>query len=641
MPHTRIFISYSHDSVSHVDRVRALADHLREEGIDARLDQYELAPPQGWPRWIEDQIEQAAFIVAICTKTYKKRLEGKEAPGTGLGAQYEGKILTTSLYKAIENSRVIPVVFRNHDLKYIPTVLSDVSNYDLDQRDGYEKLYRRLTNQPRTTPPPIGATIEWPPVESTTYPFPSRRVEEKLRNLPSLSEGHYELCATLPFGWRFAQRSGAFPITAAELINVCKRERRGFGALLDALRRHGEPLDKLLEVCRLLDDFHCRTVAWSQIIRLKVELEKIGIPDEEAQRLYHDIVPPAESISNCQAGTYFTSLLDLLSGFDASRLIEFVVRGLACVERNPGGSVLAILKEIAADHELNLARILARCSVSRQKGSGSALLYLIVIPDRTRSLVRYRIRAWLRENGSTRTVVDNDYSIDGRMLEEYLPQIILDAPGRLRDPFARLHLEVVLPIDLLHLPIDRWILPIDDPGSRPNGDECSRICLGAHWPLTVRFYERLYDPRYRWTWPEWRAKWQQRPCSCAGEENVFWIETAADFDGGLCEAKALLASLDPMGGPGCRRLQDVLHHSIPVALWLRKVDDNPKNAREEFRKLICCEDFDGLPHRLWEKRRSSERRSSVWTKVSLLWDDPDQLPPEARDDPAPFFSPEE
>jgi hypothetical protein len=49
-------ISYSHDSASHCDRVLTLANRLVEDGIDVRLDQYEPYPPDGWLRWMENQI---------------------------------------------------------------------------------------------------------------------------------------------------------------------------------------------------------------------------------------------------------------------------------------------------------------------------------------------------------------------------------------------------------------------------------------------------------------------------------------------------------------------------------------------------------------------------------------------------------
>ena len=44
----RIFMSYSHDNPTHCDRVLALADRLRADGIDAVIDQYIPTPPEGW-----------------------------------------------------------------------------------------------------------------------------------------------------------------------------------------------------------------------------------------------------------------------------------------------------------------------------------------------------------------------------------------------------------------------------------------------------------------------------------------------------------------------------------------------------------------------------------------------------------------
>jgi SEFIR domain len=46
----RVLISYSHDGPAHDDRVLALADRLRADGIDAMIDLYEPFPPEGWPR---------------------------------------------------------------------------------------------------------------------------------------------------------------------------------------------------------------------------------------------------------------------------------------------------------------------------------------------------------------------------------------------------------------------------------------------------------------------------------------------------------------------------------------------------------------------------------------------------------------
>jgi hypothetical protein len=53
----KVFISYSHDTVEHQDRVLGFALRLRADGIDAEVDQYNTSPPEGWPLWCERQIE--------------------------------------------------------------------------------------------------------------------------------------------------------------------------------------------------------------------------------------------------------------------------------------------------------------------------------------------------------------------------------------------------------------------------------------------------------------------------------------------------------------------------------------------------------------------------------------------------------
>ncbi len=153
----RVFISYSHDSTEHEDRVRALADRLREEGVDARLDQYEVSPPRGWHLWMEAEIEAADFVLVVATETYERRRRGREEKGKGLGVRFEGAILSQTLYdEALLNENVIPVVFASSDAAHVPIFLKAVSRYDLGSEGGYESLYRRLTDQPRIRKPPLG-----------------------------------------------------------------------------------------------------------------------------------------------------------------------------------------------------------------------------------------------------------------------------------------------------------------------------------------------------------------------------------------------------------------------------------------------------------------------------------------------------
>jgi hypothetical protein len=71
----------------------ALSDRLRADGIDSMLDQYEVFPPQGWIRWMREQLLSARFVLMVCTETYARRAAGEEVPGFGLGAAYESQLI--------------------------------------------------------------------------------------------------------------------------------------------------------------------------------------------------------------------------------------------------------------------------------------------------------------------------------------------------------------------------------------------------------------------------------------------------------------------------------------------------------------------------------------------------------------------
>jgi hypothetical protein len=163
----KVFVSYSHDSPEHKSRVRDLSDRLRREGIDSNLDQYEQSPPEGWPRWMERQIEEADFVLVVCTATYERRYRGAEDPGRGLGGSWEGAILTQHLYEAqANNASFIPVLFTPSDGAHIPFVLRGATHYRVDTEEGYIRLYRHLTAQPEVRRPGLGNRRVLPPLES-------------------------------------------------------------------------------------------------------------------------------------------------------------------------------------------------------------------------------------------------------------------------------------------------------------------------------------------------------------------------------------------------------------------------------------------------------------------------------------------
>jgi hypothetical protein len=185
MPETppRVFISYSHDSQEHKARVLALAQELRRNGVDARIDRYVPSPPEGWPLWCQVEIREAKFVLAVCTDSYKRRVDGEEASGKGLGVLWEATIIRQHLYKAggVSN-KIVPILFADESKadeseKWIPEPLKGYSHYRPDQPESYESLYRLLTNQPDIIPEILGSIRHLPP----------RRHLLPIRHLPPLA----------------------------------------------------------------------------------------------------------------------------------------------------------------------------------------------------------------------------------------------------------------------------------------------------------------------------------------------------------------------------------------------------------------------------------------------------------------------
>jgi TIR domain len=168
-----VFVSYSHDSAAHKQRVAELATRLRREGIDCDLDQWVVSPPEGWPTWMVRRITDAKFVLVICTERYHRRVTGLEEVG-GLGSRWEGALVTQELYEAGgANTKFIPVIFESGDHRYRPIFLRGATYYDLSRAGDYDRLYRHLTEQHAAPKPPLGSLrrlLPEPTPETTTAP---------------------------------------------------------------------------------------------------------------------------------------------------------------------------------------------------------------------------------------------------------------------------------------------------------------------------------------------------------------------------------------------------------------------------------------------------------------------------------------
>jgi SEFIR domain len=160
-----VFISYSHDSKAHIGRILALARQLRDWGVTAEIDQFVISPAEGWPRWMMGRIDEAKFILAVCTENYSRRVMGREEPTVGLGGEWEGALITQEIYESKANKRCIPVIFEASDSKFIPPFLRSATYFNLEGNRDLEKLYRYITDQPAIVASAVGSLLPMPPEE--------------------------------------------------------------------------------------------------------------------------------------------------------------------------------------------------------------------------------------------------------------------------------------------------------------------------------------------------------------------------------------------------------------------------------------------------------------------------------------------
>lgn len=204
MASPKVFISYSHDSDPHEDRVLELADRLRLDGVEAEIDQYEESPLEGWPAWCEQRINEANFVLLVCTSTYKHRVNHEEEPGRGAGVAWEAHLIRQHLYDAHgKTNKFVPVLFSDCSPDHIPTPVKGAAHYVVDDKRQYERLLRLLTSQPGVLKPKVGPLKPLPPRERRSRAVesaprvPEQRPPMQNKELPITGTHHWMVVAAI------------------------------------------------------------------------------------------------------------------------------------------------------------------------------------------------------------------------------------------------------------------------------------------------------------------------------------------------------------------------------------------------------------------------------------------------------------
>ncbi len=151
----KCFISYSHDNNDHKDWVLKLSTRLMNNGVDVKLDQWDLGLGSDLPAFMEQGLTNADRIIVICSENYVKKANN----GQG-GVGYEKMILTAGLMKNITSDKIIPLIRNNASLITLPTFLSSKLYIDFRKNEEFETSYieliKEIHGEKMKARPPLG-----------------------------------------------------------------------------------------------------------------------------------------------------------------------------------------------------------------------------------------------------------------------------------------------------------------------------------------------------------------------------------------------------------------------------------------------------------------------------------------------------
>jgi vWA-MoxR associated protein C-terminal domain/vWA-MoxR associated protein middle region 0/Effector-associated domain 2 len=207
-------------------------------------------------------------------------------------------------------------------------------------------------------------------------------------------------------------------------------------------------------------------------------------------------------------------------------------------------------------------------------------------------------------------------------IERAVAELVEEAEATWARNAVGVHVEFLLPLELLNLPVDQWLVDTDSAIPRP---------LGLLYQVTLRSLERARTRKWH---REWRRRWAllrddvERAISwwCPAN-NTSHLRT---LDATLASRQEII-SLVLRSAPSATRTADAsemlvgLRNGIPVMIWQR--EGSVRAFENTVRPLISG--IGGLPERTRLLRgqayQSPKPPGHVGSRVTLVWDDPDRL----------------
>ncbi len=157
----KAFISYSWTSEEHEQWVIALAETLRNAGVDAILDKWDLHEGQDKYVFMEQMVSnpEISKVLIICDKEYAKKANERKG---GVGT--ETQIISPEIYAKHDQNKFVAIIKDTDDNgnPYLPIYYKSRKYIDLSTSELYatnfEQLLRWIYDKPLFIKPPLGKT---------------------------------------------------------------------------------------------------------------------------------------------------------------------------------------------------------------------------------------------------------------------------------------------------------------------------------------------------------------------------------------------------------------------------------------------------------------------------------------------------
>lgn len=151
----QVFVSYTHETPEHKRWVARFAEDLRNNGVDAILDQWEVQFGDDLTLFMERGIRESVRVVLICTPTYAKKSDEGEG-----GVGYERLVVTGEIAAKIDTNKFICILRTGNREASLPTFAKTRLFVDFTEDAAYqlalEELLRDIHQTPALPKPAVG-----------------------------------------------------------------------------------------------------------------------------------------------------------------------------------------------------------------------------------------------------------------------------------------------------------------------------------------------------------------------------------------------------------------------------------------------------------------------------------------------------